>query len=122
MVIDLKHSPCIVIAEDNFMGHLMDNRELLALFEMLHNEERQRIIQALLSADNKGLSQNELAESTFIPETKILKHLDSLLSTNLLKSQLEGPKKNFYANRELLHDLLSFMNENRGRGLRQAEA
>jgi biotin operon repressor len=47
---------------------------------MLHNEERQRIIQALLSADNKGLSQNELAESTFIPETKILKHLDSLLS------------------------------------------
>lgn len=80
MVIDLKHSPCMVSAEDNFMGNLMDNRELLALFEMLHNEERQRIIQALLSADNKGLSQNELAESTFIPETKILKHLDSLLS------------------------------------------
>jgi hypothetical protein len=39
-----------------------------------------------------------------------------------LKSQLKGPKKNFYANRELLHDLLSFMNENRGKGLRQAEA
>ena len=122
MVIDLKHSRCMVSDENNFMGHLMDNRELLTLFEMLHNEERQRIIQALLSADNKGLSQNELAESTFLPETEILKHLDYLMATNLLKSQLKGPKKNFYANRELLDDLLKFMNENRGKGLHQVEA
>ena len=122
MVIDLKHSRCMVRDENNFMGHLMDNRELLTLFEMLHNEERQRIIQALLSADNKGLSQNELAESTFLPETEILKHLDYLMATNLLKSQLKGPKKNFYANRELLDDLLKFMNENLGKGLHQVEA
>ncbi len=38
------------------------------------------------------------------------------MATNLLKSQLKGPKKNFYANRELLNGLLSFMNENRGKG------
>ena len=95
----------------------MENRELLVLFKMLHNEERQRIIQALLSADNEGLSLNELAASTFLPETGILKHLDYLMATNLLKSHLKGPKKNFYANRELLNDLLNFMIENRGKGV-----
>ena len=94
----------------------MEDRELLVLFKMLRNEERQRIIQALLSADNEGLSHNELAARTFLPETGILKHLDYLMTTNLLKSQLKGPKKNFYANRELLNGLLSFMNENRGKG------
>ncbi len=43
----------------------MEDRELLVLFKMLRNEERQRIIQALLSADNEGLSHNELAARTF---------------------------------------------------------
>ena len=99
------------------MEQLMEDRKLLVLFKMLRNEERQRIIQALLSADNEGLSHNELAARTFLPETGILKHLDYLMATNLLKSQLKGPKKNFYANRELLNGLLSFMNENRGKGI-----
>ena len=63
------------------MEQLMEDRELLVLFKMLRNEERQRIIQALLSADNEGLILTINASVTRIDTNKV-KLSRALLSMN----------------------------------------
>lgn len=96
----------------------MENRQLARLLGALSFEERLRIIGALISAGEQGLSQRELAEITGLPAAGVWIHLDYMMGTDMVKSRSTQIEKIFTADLQLLEDLFIFMNENYGAGVR----
>jgi hypothetical protein len=98
----------------------MENRQLARLLGSLSFEERLRIIGALISAIDAGLTQHELAEITGLSPNAVWVHLDYMMSNDVVKSRNNGLEKIYLANLPLLEDLFLFMNENYGAGVRLA--
>ena len=96
----------------------MENRQLARLLGALSFEERLRIIGALISAGEQGLSQRELAEITGLPVAGVWIHIDYMMGTDMVKSRSTATEKIFTADLQLLEDLFIFMNENYGAGVR----
>jgi hypothetical protein len=98
----------------------MENRQLARLLGSLSFEERLRIIGALISAIDAGLTQHELAEITGLSPSAVWIHLDYMMGNDVVKSRNNGLDKIYLANLPLLEDLFLFMNENYGVGVRLA--
>jgi chromosome segregation and condensation protein ScpB len=98
----------------------MENRQLARLLGSLCFEERLRIIGALISAMDEGLSHHEIAEITGLTPSAVWIHLDYMMGNDVVKSRNMGIGKVYLANLQLLEDLFQFMNENYGAGVRLA--
>ena len=96
----------------------MENRQLARLLGALSFEERLRIIGALISAGNEGLSQNELAEITGLNPSSVWIHIEYMMGTDMVRSRPAVTGKIFTADLQLLEELFIFMNENYGAGVR----
>ncbi len=96
----------------------MENRQLARLLGALCFEERLRIIGALISASDEGLSQRELAEITGLAPNAVWLHLDYMMGTDMVKCRSTLIEKIFTADLQILEDLFTFMNENYGAGVR----
>ncbi len=92
----------------------MENRQLARLLGSLCFEERLRIIGALISALEQGLSQRELAEITGLSPNAVWVHLDYMMGNDVVKSRQMGVEKIYVANLQLLEDLFLSLNENYG--------
>lgn len=96
----------------------MENRQLARLLGALCFEERLRIIGALISASEEGLSQRELAEITELAPNAVWVHLDYMMGTDMVKSRSTMVEKIFTADMQILENLFAFMNQNYGAGVR----
>ncbi len=98
----------------------MENRQLARLLGSLCFEERLRIIGALISALDQGLSQHELSEITGLSSSAVWVHLDYMMGNDVVKSRQMGIEKIYIANLQLLEDLFQSLNENYGAKVRLA--
>ncbi|MCE2871776.1 MAG: winged helix-turn-helix transcriptional regulator [Oxalobacteraceae bacterium] len=96
----------------------MEYRQLARLLGALCFEERLRIISALISASDEGLSQRELAEITELAPNAVWVHLDYMMGTDMVKSRSTMVEKIFTADVQILENLFTFMNEKYGAGAR----
>ena len=79
-----------------------------------------RIIGALISALDQGLSQHELSEITGLSSSAVWVHLDYMMGNDVVKSRQMGIEKIYVANLQLLEDLFLSLNENYGAKVRLA--
>jgi chromosome segregation and condensation protein ScpB len=98
--------------------NILEYRQLARLLGALCFEERLRIISALISASDEGLSQRELAEITELAPNAVWVHLDYMMGTDMVKSRSTMVEKIFTADVQILENLFTFMNEKYGAGAR----
>ena len=98
--------------------YILEYRTLARLLGALCFEERLRIISALISASDEGLSQRELAEITELAPNAVWVHLDYMMGTDMVKSRSTMVEKIFTADVQILENLFTFMNEKYGAGAR----
>ncbi|GEP01522.1 ArsR/SmtB family transcription factor [Methylobacterium haplocladii] len=87
----------------------MDERQAVAAFAALGQENRFRVVRALVTAGPDGLAAGVLATEIGVSATNLTFHLKELSHAGLIQSRREGKSIIYSAAYEGLSDLIAFL-------------
>ncbi|QEY23272.1 ArsR/SmtB family transcription factor [Neisseria animalis] len=90
----------------------MNTEQAGRLFESLSSPARLAIFQQLTQAGSQGMIAGDLAKALEIAPNNLSFHLKNLAVANLVRSENEGRFVRYYANLDLMMDLVSFLTAN----------
>lgn len=81
-------------------------------FASLAQETRLKVFRLLIQYGQDGAVPGELAEELKIPDNTLSFHLSHMSRTGLVTSQKKGRSITYFANTDLVGDLINFMQKN----------
>ncbi len=83
--------------------------EALEAFSSLSQETRLRVFKLLIEYGNDGLLPGKIAKKLKIPDNTLSFHLSHMTKAGLVTSKKEGRQITYFANCELMNDLIEFL-------------
>lgn len=90
----------------------MEVFEVLESFSSLSQETRLRVFKLLIEYGREGLIPGKIAEKLKIPDNTLSFHLSHMSKANLVTSKKEGRSITYFANTDLIEDLIGYLTEN----------
>ena len=84
----------------------------LEAFSSLSQETRLRVFKLLIEYGRDGLIPGKIAAELEIPDNTLSFHLSHMNKAGLVTSTKEGRSITYYANTDLIEDLIGFMQKN----------
>lgn len=85
---------------------------LLDAFASLSQETRLKVFKLLIEYGRDGLIPGKIARELKIPDNTLSFHLSHMSRANLVTSKKEGRSITYYANTDLIEDLIDFLEKN----------
>ena len=86
--------------------------EALESFASLSQETRLRVFKLLLEYGREGTIPGKIAAELKIPDNTLSFHLSHMSKAGLVTSKKEGRSITYFANCDLIEDLITFLQEN----------
>lgn len=86
--------------------------DALESFSSLSQETRLRVFKLLLEYGREGAVPGKIAEELKIPDNTLSFHLSHMSKAGLVTSRKEGRSITYFANCDLIEDLIKFLQEN----------
>lgn len=86
--------------------------DALEAFASLSQETRLRVFKLLIEYGDDGRLPGKIAGALKIPDNTLSFHLSHMSKAGLVTSKKEGRSITYYANCELIEDLIGFMQKN----------
>jgi DNA-binding transcriptional ArsR family regulator len=90
----------------------MEMYEATEAFSSLSQETRLRVFRLLIEYGRDGLLAGKIAEQLKIPDNTLSFHLSHMSRAGLVKSQKDGRSISYFANTDLIEDLIGFLQAN----------
>ena len=90
----------------------MEMFEVLEAFASLSQETRLRVFRLLVEYGRDGLVPGKIATALKIPDNTLSFHLSHMSKAGLLTSKKEGRSITYFANCDMMEDLIGFIQEN----------
>ncbi len=90
----------------------MEMYEALEAFSSLSQETRLRVFKLLIEYGSDGVLPGKIAEKLKIPDNTLSFHLSHMSKAGLVTSKKEGRQITYYANCDLMDDLIKYLVEN----------
>lgn len=90
----------------------MEIFEALESFSSLSQETRLRVFKLLIEYGRDGVVPGKIASKLKIPDNTLSFHLSHMSKAGLVTSKREGRSITYFANTELIEDLISFLQIN----------
>jgi len=90
----------------------MELYEAAETFSSLSQETRLRVFKMLIQYGRDGLIPSKIAEELKIPDNTLSFHLAHMSKVGLVKSEKHGRSLTYFANTELVQNLISYLQEN----------
>lgn len=90
----------------------MELRETTEVFSSLSQETRLRVFKLLIEYGRDGLVPGKIAEELSIPDNTLSFHLSHMSRAGLVTSKKNGRFVTYYANTELIEDLIEYLQAN----------
>lgn len=90
----------------------MELFESLEIFASLAQETRLKVFKLLIEYGREGLTPSRIAEELKIPDNTLSFHLSHMAKAGLVTSKKNGRSLTYFANTDLIENLISFMQEN----------
>lgn len=90
----------------------METFEALEAFSSLSQETRLRVFKLLIEYGREGTVPGTLAEQLKIPDNTLSFHLSHMSKSGLVTSKKEGRSITYFANCDLIENLIGFLQEN----------
>ncbi len=90
----------------------MELFEALEAFSSLSQETRLRVFRLLIEYGRDGLIPGKVAEKLKIPDNTLSFHLSHMSKAGLVTSKKNGRSVTYFANTDLIEDLISFLQQN----------
>ena len=84
----------------------------LEAFASLSQETRLRVFKLLIEYGRDGLIPGKVAEKLKIPDNTLSFHLSHMSKAGLVTSKKNGRSVTYFANTDLIEDLISFLQQN----------
>lgn len=81
-------------------------------FSSLSQETRLRVLKLLIEYGSDGLVAGKIAEELNIPDNTLSFHLSQMSKTGLITSKKSGRSVTYFANTDLIKDLICYLKEN----------
>lgn len=95
----------------NYSGN-MEMYEATEAFSSLSQETRLRLFKLLIEYGCEGLVPGKIAKELDIPDNTLSFHLSHMTRARLIKSERNGRSITYFANNELIENLLDFIQAN----------
>ena len=86
--------------------------DALEAFSSLSQETRLRVFKLLIEYGKDGLIPGKIAALLKIPANTLSFHLSHMSKAKLVSSKKDGRSMNYYANTDLIEDLIGYLQEN----------
>ncbi len=86
--------------------------DALEAFASLSQETRLRVFKLLVEYGRDGLMTGKIAEQLKIPDNTLSFHLSHMSKANLVVSKKEGRSITYYANTDIIEELIGYLREN----------
>ena len=90
----------------------MEMFNALEAFASLSQETRLRVFRLLIEYGRDGLIPGKLASQLKIPDNTLSFHLSHMSKAGLVTSKKEGRSIKYFANTDLIEDLIGFLQQN----------
>ena len=90
----------------------MEMFDALEAFSSLSQETRLRVFKTLIEYGRKGLMPGEIAKKLKIPDNTLSFHLSHMSKAGLVSSQKKGRSITYFANTDLIQELIDYLAEN----------
>lgn len=90
----------------------MELFEALDAFSSLSQETRLKVLKMLIEYGSEGAMAGKIAEQLKIPDNTLSFHLAHMSRASLVTSKKNGREVRYFANQNLIENLISFLNEN----------
>ncbi len=90
----------------------MEIYDVLEAFSSLAQETRLKVFRLLIEYGRDGALPGKIAEELKIPDNTLSFHLSHLSRAGLVTSAKEGRSITYFANTDLIENLISFMQQN----------
>lgn len=90
----------------------METHEATEAFSSLSQETRLRVFKLLLEYGRDGTIPGKIAEELKIPANTLSFHLSHMSRAGLVTSKKNGRSVTYYANTDLIEDLISYLQVN----------
>lgn len=90
----------------------MEVYDALESFASLSQETRLRVFKLLLEYGGEGTMAGKIAEELKIPDNTLSFHLSHMSKAGLVTSKKEGRSITYFANCDMIEDLIKFLQEN----------
>ncbi len=90
----------------------MELIDSLEIFSSLSQETRLRVFKLLIQYGQEGLIPSKIAEELEIPDNTLSFHLSHMSKAGLVSSTKNGRSLTYFANTDLIQDLIGFLQEN----------
>ena len=86
--------------------------EALEAFSSLSQETRLKVFKLIIEYGADGIVPGKIAEELNIPDNTLSFHLSHMSKAKLVSSKKNGRSVTYYANTDLISDLIGFLQEN----------
>ena len=90
----------------------MEIFEVTEAFSSLSQETRLRVFKLLVEYGREGLVPGEIAREIKIPDNTLSFHLAHMNKAGLVTSKKEGRSITYFANQDLIKNLIGYLNQN----------
>ncbi len=90
----------------------MELFEALEVFSSLSQETRLRVFKFLIEYGSEGQMPGVIASKLKVPDNTLSFHLSHMSKAGLVTSKKEGRSITYFANAELIEDLIGYLTEN----------
>lgn len=90
----------------------MEMFEATEAFSSLSQETRLKVFRLLIEYGREGLVPGKIAEELDIPDNTLSFHLSHMTRAHLIRSQKNGRSITYFANNELIDNLIDFIQAN----------
>lgn len=90
----------------------MENETAVTALSALAQESRLTIFRTLVQAGPDGMAAGKISETTGIPPSSLSFHLKEMSYAGIITSRQESRYVYYFANFEVMNDLLAFLVEN----------
>jgi ArsR family transcriptional regulator, arsenate/arsenite/antimonite-responsive transcriptional repressor len=90
----------------------MEMYEACESFSSLSQETRLKVFKFMLEFGRDGTTPGVIAEALKVPANTLSFHLSHMAKANLVTSQKAGRTITYFANTDLIQDLIEFLQEN----------
>lgn len=90
----------------------MEMFDALEAFSSLSQETRLRVFKTLIEYGREGLMPGAIAQKLKIPDNTLSFHLSHMSKAGLVSSKKSGRSITYFANTELIQDLIEYLAEN----------